>query len=232
MLDLPSNDSDVHQFTLREQVRTVRGASRPALGTITSSIGLTAPLTVPLNEVLIGKDEELATFWASEKGRYRYDYITFRCDLNAVREAPFQTVWVEVVLEPFHDKAESMAWSVAPSLLESSTKIKTTAKLGAKFSIVSSEMASEAEVETRRWWLRARGEHTSRPYWELRTTETTHLEGTYHFHIIVRSTSGVLVKGNLSARAVVAERTFLIFNSEAQLKEPASVAFALPAPRM
>ncbi len=229
MLDLPSDHGAMHRFELREQVRTVRRGSRSTLSKLDATIILTSPLAIPLTDALIGKDEELAAFWAKEKGRYRYDYVTFRCDLGAAAEKPFQTVWVEVGLEAAHEEGETMAWSVAPKLLEDSRKTKTMVKLGAKFSMFSPEVASEAEAETKQWSLRARGEHTTRPYWELRATDKAVLEGTYGFHLVVRSTAGVPVAGSLSARAVVADRTFLIFVSESELDQPASVAFTLPA---
>jgi hypothetical protein len=227
MLNLPQGDGSAEQFDLAADPRVVRGAAKSS-DLVASSIELTKPFVTPLTKNLLADDKELAAFWAAEKSRYRYDYVTFRCNFEASERHPFEKAWVEVVLAPDEPDVGPIAWSMAPDEIADVTEFTEKGALSADLKLVKSQRAVEVKEEVKSYFLRARREHTAKPYWEFCATDQSDLTGTFRLHLVTRTPVGLAASGRISVRAVIEKRTFFIFKRNQASNQPAAVGFALP----
>lgn len=228
MIDLATTDGSAQRFDLAPDDRVTRkGAIDPVTAPRSAFIEITEPLVTPITKALVANDAELAAFWESEKRRFRYDYVQFRCTLMPADNMPFEKAWLEVHLESSAGEKGPIAYSMHPDKLVIVASLSDSAKLGSDFKLVKSEIQTKTETETEIYFLRAWREQTADPYWAFSRTETTELAGTYRFHLVTRTPAEIGGRGKLTARAVVAKRTFLIFNREKLAGEPASLTFAL-----
>ena len=103
---------------------------------------------------------------------------------------------------------------MAPLLIAEITKAKETAKLGVDLKLVRTEMTEETAIESQTWFLRGWNEHTSTPYWELRRTKESLIEGTFRFHLVARAVARRPASGTLMTRAVINGHSFWIIRRD------------------
>jgi hypothetical protein len=228
-LDLP--DAPPIRFALSPVQRITRQSPASTTdGSIPAAyIEITNPLVTVLTSRLADDDFELASFWRAEKGRFRYDYITFRATFIPAERHVFERAWVEVHLSVNEGDGESIAYSLAPNSIIDVTQLKSKAKIGAKLELLTAEMGAEEGREAKEYVLRAWREHTSSPYWEMARTETTALIGTFRYHLVVRTPANVAALGSVSARAIIEKKTFWITTSDPAAPSGNQVEFSLPA---
>jgi hypothetical protein len=225
VIELPDGDGELNRFGLTEQSRLVRNLAVTGPQTTNAIIGITSPFSTPITKGLIGDDTELAAFWAAEKGRFRYDYLTFRCSFEPA-DRPIDKAWIEVALDPKADGGP-IAWSMAPAQVTDKQTLTESAKLTGAFKLVSGEVAATKEMDVNNWVVRSRMGQPTTPYWEFQATESTPLDGDFKLQIVVRTAASLLAKGRITARAVIAAQTFLLFTLEAAREQSVGVDFEL-----
>jgi len=226
MITLATNLEQKERFVLAENPRVTRGEGRSPLH-LDSWIEIAQPAVIPLTETLIGSDEELRAFWATEQNRYRYDYVSLSCCFGPAETTIFTKAWMEVELICQDGEEKPVAWSMAPHEIIDSAKLTHTDKLGAEFKLLSGEVQQQVERSYKEWFLRAFRERSAQPYWEFRHTIQSPIAGSWNLALVVRSPVGVESSGKLSLRAVVEKRTFLLFRKNHSFEEPASILFKI-----
>jgi hypothetical protein len=228
MINLSAIDGRAQRFRLVPDARVTRGGkAKLGVAPISAFIEITEPLVTPVTKALVADDAALAAFWGAEKGRFHYDYVTFRCTLIPADGAPFEKAWLEVDLEPRAEGRGPIAYSMEPDKIVDVKTLSDSVKLGADLKLVSSEAGTTIERKAEDYVLRAWREQTAQPYWAFNRTDTVPLTGTFRFHLVTRTPADIEGSGRLTARAVVARRTFWIFESEASAGAPASLTFSL-----
>ena len=230
LLTLSTADGPTTRFALVPDGRVTRG-SEVDVGSVPLSafIEITQPLVTPITKKLVGDDPELEAFWAAERGKFRYDYVTFRCTLIPASGAPFEKAWIEVSLAPNAAVQGPIAYSMAPEAVIDVTTTSDSAEIAGDLKFVKSKIGSKTEVEAKSYFLRAWRERTAAPYWELQKTDSTDLKGTFKFHLVTRTPASLDGTGRLTARAVIKKRTLWIFEEEKPAGEPARLEFSLPS---
>src|SRR5476649_2390692 len=148
-MELPDGDGDLNRFSLAEQPRRVRSAAVAETQTTDTIIGIGSPFSTPITEGLIGDDAELAAFWAAEKDRFRYDYLTFRCSFEPA-DRPIDKAWIEIAFDPKADGGP-IAWSMAPAQLADKQTLTESAKLTGSFKLVGGEIGTSKEMDVTNW---------------------------------------------------------------------------------
>lgn len=223
MIELPEPGGPLNAYRLVEDDRAVRagGETAPAGG----SVGLSTPMVLPITEKLIGGDAELAAFWSAEQGKFRYDYVAFRCAFEP-GPRPFEKAYVEVRLEP---AGGPVAWSMAPQEVSDKQKLVEKVSLKSDFKVVGSGIENSLETETKSWLLRARTANAV-PYWEFRPTASSAIDGEYKLVLVTRTPAAQAASGRITVKAQAAGRTFLIFPVGAGSEISSSVDFPISAP--
>ena len=228
MINLSPAEGPVQRFGLVPETRVTRRAMiDPGKAPTSAFIEITQPLVTPVTKALVAGDPELAAFWEAEKRSFRYDYVMFRCTLIPAEGMPFEKAWLEVQLAPEAADKGPIAYSMAPDKIVDVKSLKDTAKIGADLKFLKAAMGTEEGREVGEYVLRAWREQSATPYWSFNKTESTALTGTFRFHLIIRAPIEVDGSGRLTAKAVVAQRSFFIFKGEAPAGEPASLTFTL-----
>jgi hypothetical protein len=225
VIELPDGDGDLNRFSLTGMSRRVRSEGVAAPQTTDAIIGITSPFSTPITKGLIGNDTELAAFWAAEKGRFRYDFLTFRCSFEPA-DRPIDKAWIEIAFDPKADGGP-IAWSMAPAQVADKQTLSQSAKLTGQFKLVGAEVGSTKEMDVNTWVVRSRMVPPTTPYWEFQATEATALDGDFKLQIVVRTAASQQARGRITARAVIAAQTFLLFTVEAAREQSVGVDFEL-----
>lgn len=205
------------RVNLHEENRIVRGKpSFVADGKGPGSwIDLSPVTSVPLG-AKIANDPELASFIAAERGRFRYDYVRLRCSFFPVAGETFNKAWLEVELQPSEPNVSDppVAFSIEPGSEYETVEITDSAKVGAKLKFISSELTDSTKKNVKLYSIRGYREGGPKPFWEMQSTDLADLNGTFAFHLVVRSPTTVETNGSLKLSTVIGTRKFLVFHPE------------------
>lgn len=234
LIDEPSEPA-VRTY-LQEEARVVRGKAADASGPGKawnppgSWIDLSPVTTIPLMDKMTD-DPELANFIASESGKFRYDYVRLRCSFFPSNGERFEKAWLEVNLEPVQPVASDapMAWSIVPGTQYDTVEVTNSAKIGAKFKLVSGEVSQAAKGNVKVYSIRGYKEGGPKPFWEMNSNDMADLNGSLAFHLVVRSPVSVETRGLVKLSTMIGTRKFLVFHSKAEGAEKPTQSFVLPA---
>lgn len=232
MITLDVDQGISQRFSLAEDSRVTRKGGGSPLK-IDSWIELASPAVTCLTDQLIGKDHELSAFWAAEKGRYVYHYVSLACSFGPAEGKAFTKAWVECELAGADGSEPPIAWSMAPFEVIDASEVSQTDKLGGDFKLLQGNLNLSVSDEVvvkhpaKEWFLRTNRLRSSRPYWEFRSTVQTPIAGSWKLAMVTRSPAGSVASGRISVRAVVEKRTFLMFRTDEPFSEPSSLTFAL-----
>jgi hypothetical protein len=220
------------QVSLIEDIRTVRGKPVVAKGSSiapVSSIDLSPVTAIPL-AARMTDDAELANFIAAEKGQFRYDYVRLRCSFLPRDGERFEKGWLEVDLTPSKPGVSDppVAWSMVPGSEFEKVKVTNSAKIGAKFKLITGEVSQSTTEDIKLYSIRGYREGGPQPFWEMNSNQLVELNGSLAFHLVVRSPSDVETKGSVKLSTMIGARKFWVFHSEvAHANEPVQ-NFVLP----
>jgi hypothetical protein len=229
-MELPQASGELSSYALREETRLVRnGSAAPAPAAADAAIQLSTPRVLPLTEELIGDDAELKAFWKAERGRFRYDYVSFRCGfLPGART--IDSAWVKVLLAPAGDGGP-VAWSIFPQEVTEQQKVVEAAKVTSQLKLLGSELSASTESVAKSWLVRGHLTPERSPSWEITPTAATPLNGDIKLYLVLRSPAAAAGGGQVTAGASIAGRRFLLMPLERPEQQAASLGFELPPAR-
>jgi hypothetical protein len=169
------------------------------------------------------------------------DFLFFLVHLTATfmpkSDEPFKAAEVAVHLDPDRGQADPpIAWSVAPDALLDIVKVSREVQLNASLQIVGlgpfkpgggSTWMRSASVDRKEAFLLAGNELRSDPYWRLRETPATKVEGMVRLLLVVRCRAGAPVHGRMQVSAWVERKRYGVWAYEARLPGSAPIAFTL-----
>jgi hypothetical protein len=215
-----------------EQIRSVRGKQVPVGGSKAPSSWINlSPVTAIRLAPRMTDDAELANFIAAEKGRFRYDYVRLRCSFFPTNGEKFERAWLEVdIVSSLPDVSDPpIAWSIAPNREYEEVEVTSSAKIGAKFKFLTSEVSKGSEKKIKLYSIRGYREGGPQPLWEMKSTDRVELNGSLAFHLVVRSASNVETKCSVKLSTMIGARKFWVFNSVPKHADEPVQTFVLPA---
>jgi hypothetical protein len=220
------------RVALGEEIREVRGKPSFVAGGKPpgSWIDLSPVVTIPLAEKMTD-DAELANFIKAEQDKYRYDYVRLRCSFCPAEGEKFDKAWLEVELRPSVPGVSEppLTWSVRPGSEYDKVEITDAAKIGSDGKFLSAEVSSSSTKNVKLYSIRSYREGGPNPFWEMQSTELAVLDGSFAFHLVVRSPTTVKTDGSLKLSTIIGTRKFLVFHSEHPHPEEPVQTFVLPA---
>ena len=225
MIELPTPDEQFVRFALAEEKRITKGRGIGPAEKAESWVDLAVPAVTPLTKSLIGKDEELLSFYEADRRRYAYDWIALGCTFGPADREQFSKAWLAMLLDGGVDTPGLKVWSMEPPEAYDTTQVERSLKLAGKFQFVSAEVGTVAKHPSKDWCLRAYP-RTPEPYWEFRQTSLTPLNGYWPLSLIVRRPVGAKVSGKVTLNAEIKKSLFALF-SEGQTAEAGGLPFDL-----
>jgi len=202
-------------------------ASRMALG---------GPVWRPLLIGASGIKDPRGLLEQQESG-FRFFLVHLTATFMPVSDEPFKAAEVAVDLDVDRRQADSpIAWSLAPDALLDIVKVSREVRLNGSLQIVGlgpfepgggSGWTRSASVDRKEAFLLAGNELRSDPYWRLRETHATKVEGMVRLLLVVRSREGAPVSGRMQASAWVERKRYGVWAYEARIPGSAAIAFTL-----
>jgi hypothetical protein len=222
-----------------EKERIVRGKPRTPRGKTPITAGGKAPGSwidlSPVTAISLAEkmteDAELANFIAVEQGRFRYDYVRLRCSFFPCDGEKFEQAWLEVNLAPSQAVVSDppIAWSIAPGSEYEEVEVTNSAKIGAKFKLLTGEISQKSTGKVKLYSIRGYREGGPEPFWEMKSNDLADLNGSLAFHLVVRSPHDVETKGSVKLSTMIGTRKFWVFHSASPYADEPLQSFVLPA---
>jgi hypothetical protein len=205
---------------------TDQPASRMALGGPVWRPLLTGDLDIPDPHGLLGQ----------QPSGFQFFLVHLTATFTPTNDEPFKAAEVTVDLDPDRLADPPIAWSLAPDALIDIVKVSREVQLNGSLQIVGlgplapgggSSWTRSASVDRKEAFLLAGNELRSDPYWRLRETYATKVEGMVRLLLVVRSREGAPVHGTIQASAWVERKRYGVWAYEARLPGSAPITFTL-----
>jgi len=222
---------------MREKVREVRGSRRNGNEGPPRSWIEISPVTSIALSAKMTEDKELANFIESQKATYRYDWVRLFCSFFPEQGETFEKAWLNVDLSAngaAQPDALPIAWSVTPETQYDSVQRTLSATLGSELKFtpakVTAGLSGQETAALKRYFIRSYSVGGAKPFWEMAHTDLASINGSFAFHLVIRSSRATETKGVVKLSAVIGARTFLVFRSErAHADEPVQEFLLRPA---
>jgi hypothetical protein len=152
-------------------------------------------------------------------------------------EEPFKAAEIALTLTTENAQGdEAIAWSLAPDALIDKVTTSREVRLGTSLQIVGlgpflpsghSEWTRSASIDRRQAFLLAGNELRTDPYWRLRETDVTKIEGMVRLLMVVRGPKDLPVKGTIRASTWIERKRYGLWAYDVRLPDADSIAFTL-----
>ena len=201
-----------------------------------SRMALGGPVWRPLVTGALGITDPQSLLGQQANG-FQFFLVHLTATFTPTRDEPFKAAEVAVDLDPDRRQADPpIAWSLAPDALRDIVKVSREVRINGSLQIVGlgpskpgggSSWTRSTSIDRKEAFLLAGNELRSDPYWRLRETNATKLEGMVRLLLVVRCCEGAPVHGKMQASAWVERKRYGIWAYEARLPGSAPMTFTL-----
>ena len=136
--------------------------------------------------------------------------------------------WISLPYQPAVSDVP-VAWSISPGGEYEKVEVTNSAKIGAKFKFLESEMSQSLKGDVKLYSIRGYREGGPQPFWEMKSNDLVELNGSMAFHLVVRSPHDVETHGSVKLSTIIGARKFWVFHSAPTHAEEPVQSFVLPA---
>jgi hypothetical protein len=168
---------------------------------------------------------------------FRFFLVHLTATFTPTSDEPFKAAEVAIRLGVDRGQVDPpIAWSLAPDALLDVVKLSREVRLNASLQIVGlgllesggeSGWTRSTSIDRKQAFLLAGNELRSDPYWRLRETDATKVEGMVRLLLVVRSREGMPVRGTMRASAWVERKRYGLWAYEARIPGADEVEFTL-----
>lgn len=224
MIEINPAPGLAQEFRLSSRGPTRKGV-RSEVQSLASKVTLTQPVVLQLDTALIGEDKLLLAEYQQLTKTHRYYFVSLTCSFAPSVDERFEDAEVTIELEEEEPLAPPVVHSMRPDRLTDTMSVKTAAKIGANFSLVS-EVGAEREIVKNELFLYTVLADV-KAHWCFRRTKASKIEGSYPLQFVVRAPNDYAkISGELRLSVSVDSKRYLIFWSEEKFQDPASVRFS------